>query len=333
MRWTPIAILAGIAGAALILGAGDAATPVPEMLAPLDPARLPWPEGEPATAAQIALGKQLFFDPRLSANRTMSCASCHDPRKGFSDGLPTGKGVHGDRLARATPPLSNVGFGTLFFWDGRAASLEEQALGPVTNPKEMDLPLEQILPRLAPYRTAFAAAYPDGGLDLDHVRHALASFERTLVSSNSPFDRYARGDHGALTPQQQRGMRLFAGEAGCVACHRGPRFTTDSFQNIGLANQSDAGRGGIMPGATLHAAFKTPSLRNVALTAPYFHDGSAKTLAEVVAFYNRGGDDAAKTPLVTALGLSAPEQEELIAFLEALTDPITVTAPELPPDE
>lgn len=336
MRWQSLVTVAGIIAAACILAGGDDSYPaVPAALGTPDPARMQVSDREPATSAQIALGRQLFFDPRLSGNRTISCATCHDPAQGFADGMAKGLGAHGERLPRNTPGLTNVGFNTIFFWDGRADSLEEQALGPITNPHEMDLPRTQIVPRLQQvkgYRDGFAAAFKDG-LTIDSVAQALAAFERTLISRDSPFDRYAAGDREALSPEARRGMVLFAGEANCVVCHHGPNFTNDSFHNIGLEVQSDPGRAAIQPGASLQAAFKTPTLRNVALTAPYFHDGSAATLEEVVRIYGKGGLGLPRDPLLTELGLRASEQRDLVAFLHALTAPIDVTRPVLPADE
>ena len=314
----------------------QAADPYPVVTNDLDtPKAIPWPDGEVASPAQITLGKQLFFDRRLSGTGAVSCATCHDPARGWSDGLVKGLGVHGDRLPRHTAALVNPAWGTLFFYDGRATSLEQQALGPISNPVEMDLPREKVIPTLSAipgYRDEFPTAYADG-LTVDNVGHAIASFERTLVSRNSPFDRYAAGDREALNPAARRGLTLFLDQANCIACHRGPNFTNQSFHNLGLRDQSDSGRAAIMPGATMQSAFKTPSLRNVALSAPYFHDGSAATLADVIAFYNRGGDSSVPTPHISELDLSAEDQQALVAFLEALTDPIVVEPPTLPPDE
>lgn len=316
----------------ILSGADDAYPLVPPSLG--TPGAIPWPDGEVPSAAQIALGHQLFFDRRLSGTGTISCVTCHDPSRGFADGLVKGQGAHGERLSRHTPALVNLAWGTLFFMDGRSPNLEQQALGPIVNPHEMDLPREQMVPRLQQvpgYRDGFATAFPDG-LTIDNVIYSLASFERTLVSRNSPFDRYSAGDKTALNSDARRGLTVFLDQGNCIACHRGPNFTNQSFHNLGLRDQDDPGRAAIMPGTTLQAAFKTPSLRNVALSAPYFHDGSAATLADVVAFYNRGGDQPPTNPQITELGLSAEDQRALVAFMESLSDPIVVTPPVLPPD-
>ena len=335
MRWQSIVFGMTIVAAACLLSGGDDSYPaVPAGLGTPDPKSITWPDDEPASAAQIALGRQLFFDSRLSGTGTVSCATCHDPAKGLADGRVKSLGAHGERLGRNTPGLANVAFGSVFFWDGRADSLEQQALGPMTNAHEMDLPRDQIVPhlqRVRAYRDSFATAYPEG-LTLVSIAKAIAAFERTLISRTSPFDRYAAGDHEALSPAARRGMVLFAGEANCVVCHRGPNFTNESYRNIGLPDQSDLGRAAIQPGATLKAAFKTPSLRNVALTAPYFHDGSVATLEEVIRVYSEGGV-LPRDPILTQLGLHPNEQRDLVAFLQALTAPIDVTRPPLPTDD
>lgn len=331
MRRTTIAVLAGIAAATFVLAGGDEPVAVPVGLGTPDPLRVPWPDEEAASAAQIDLGRHLFFDPRLSLDRTTSCATCHDPDLGLADGRVRSIGHAGFTLSRNTPGLANIAYGTVFFWDGRAASLEEQAIGPMTNTQEMALPRDQIVPRLTAYRQRFAEAYPTGGLTVEHALHAIASFERTLISRRSDFDRYAAGDRTALSKEAQRGMAIFAAE-GCIECHRGPNLTNESFQDVGLADVTDPGRTAIVAGVTLRHAFKTPSLRNVALTAPYFHDGSAPTLEAVIDFYNRGGDRHGVNPLIMPLGLDAQDQADLVAFLRALTDPIHVERPTLPPD-
>ncbi len=307
------------------------AIPVPPGMGTPDPRTIIYPDDQPPTAAQIDLGKRLFFDRRLSADGRQACATCHQPDRGFSDERRTAAGQGGKHLRRNSPGLTNVAWGTVFFADGRAKSLEEQALGPLTNPDEMDLEAGAIAPLVAKdpgYVRDFTQAYADG-VTLANVLHAIASFERTLISRNAPFDRYLAGDTRAMPPAAQRGMVLFA-RVGCLECHRGPNFTNESFINTGHADQSDPGRAAIVPGATLVSAFKTPTLRNVALTAPYFHDGSLHTLAEVIAFYNRGGDSLQRHPLIRPLGLDAAAQNDLVAFLEALTDPITVIPPPPP---
>ncbi len=310
--------------------AGDGDEPrLTELPGPPDPMTIEHPDGVTPSAAEIVLGKRLFFDPRVSGTGTFSCATCHDPAKGFGDGLAKGHGAHGDQLPRHTPPLYNVGWGAAFFWDGRAATLEQQAIGPITNPIEMDQTAEGLVRNLSAvpaYVTDFAALYRDG-ISLTNAARAIAAFERTLIVRDTPYDRFRAGDATALTPEQRRGLRLFTGRARCIACHADERFTDDSFHHVGR-DTGDVGRAAVFQGASLTGAFKTPGLRNVALTAPYFHDGGIATLAEVVAYYNRGGDRArGQDPLIRPLHLSADEQSDLVAFLHALTGPLDGQTP------
>jgi cytochrome c peroxidase len=220
----------------------------------------------------------------------------------------------------------------VLFWDGRARSLEEQALGPIASQDEMDLPIEQAVARLkniSGYEQQFITVYGKDGVTAENLGKAIAAFERTLVSRNSAFDRYLAGDKRALSPEAVRGLALFQGKANCIACHNGPNLTDDSFHNLGMPDQ-DIGRGKFDPAPHFHGAFKTPGLRNVVLTAPYMHDGSLASLEAVVQFYNRGGDRPTSDPLVRKLDLSDAEVRDLVTFLGALTDPVTVAAPILP---
>jgi cytochrome c peroxidase len=296
-----------------------------------DPTSIDYPDGSPPSAEEVDLGKTLFFDPRLSSNQTISCASCHNPDLGFSDGLATSLGSHGNHLARNAPHLYNLAWSKALFWDGRATTLEEQALGPITAVGEMGMKIEDLIVRLDTvpyYHAAFAKVYPDGNLIAGNIARAIASFERTIISVNSPFDRYRKGDHAAMSPEAVRGMDLFKGKANCIACHSGPNFTDDSFHNLGM-HGTDPGRAKIMPG-TPFGAFKTPGLRNVLLTAPYMHDGSIPSLAEVVNFYDRGGDAPGSDPLIKPLKLDDGERRDLVAFLGALTDPVRIERPKIP---
>jgi cytochrome c peroxidase len=272
--------------------------------------------------AHVELGRLLFFDRRLSGDGTTSCATCHDPAKGFTDGRAKAHGKGGKELRRNTPSVVNIDGRVPMFWDGRAATAEEQALMPVKNPDEMarDLPsliadLEQTPEYLARFRRAFGDVHITG----DRIARAIADYERTVISAGAPFDRYLKGDAAAMTPAAVRGMKLFTGRARCVKCHSGPQLTDAGFHNIGLPGD-DLGRFEIVPIAVSKRAFKTPPLRDVALTAPYFHDGSAATLEDVVAHYNRGG--TVKDNLdadITPLSLSAGEQQDLVEFMKALT--------------
>ncbi|MDJ0842595.1 MAG: cytochrome c peroxidase [Acidobacteriota bacterium] len=292
-----------------------------------------YPEDEPPGKEEIALGKLLFFEPRLSAGDRISCASCHNPDLGFGDGLALGRGVEGNQLGRHTPHLYNLAWSSIFFWDGRAGSLEEQALGPIEAEAEMNMDLDKLISKLAAvpyYRDTFKKVYPDEGLTRETLGRAIAAFERSLVSDRAAFDRYLAGDKTAMSPAAVRGMALFTGKAGCIKCHSGPNFTDDSFHNIGVGG-NDPGRFGVMTGATLKGAFKTPGLRNVALTSPYMHDGSLATLEEVMRFYNSGGKGVeGVSVLIQPLALAETEIFELVAFMGALTDPVVVERPRLP---
>lgn len=300
----------------------------------------PQPADNPATPARVALGKSLFFDPRISGNGTVSCATCHNPSLGWSDGLRTGVGINGSVLGRATPTVVNTAYNTQFMWDGRKKSLEDQALGPMKTPEEMKTDFSAALAMLngvAGYRAMFEAAYPGQGINEETLAKAIAAFERTVVSNNSRFDRWTAGDRGAITTQEWRGYKLFMDPAkgNCAACHKPPNFTDNGFHNIGVAHapgQDDPGRFKIRPVAVLKGAFKTPTLRDVELTAPYFHNGSAKTLEEVVEHYARGGDDRSNLSAdMRPLNLSPQDKADLVAFMRTLTSPVqTASLPVLP---
>ncbi|MFP5441894.1 MAG: cytochrome-c peroxidase [Gammaproteobacteria bacterium] len=303
-------------------------------LATPDPATIVYPAGAPPTAAEIALGKTLFFDTRLSRNRTQSCATCHNPALGFGDGVALGKGAEGNRLGRNTPPLYNLAWNPTFFHDGRSPSLEAQALNPIESDQEMNIPLDLLIERLSAvdwYRQQFHAIYGSEQITPAMIGSALASFERTLVSRNSPFDRYLGGDETAMSESAKRGLKIFKGAAWCSSCHDGANFTDNGFHNIGVKT-TDPGRGRFAPDQPrMQGAFKTPGLRNVELTAPYMHDGSQRTLEDVMQFYNRGGDDRKRRdPLIRELDLSKQDIADLVAFMKALTDPVVVEVPEIP---
>src|ERR1043166_121062 len=276
--WRIVPLLLSILLGPGLLGTGVAFQP----LGVPDPATIPYPNDEPPSPAEITLGKALFFDKRLSVNNKTSCATCHDPNHGFSDGVPLGKGTMGNSLGRHTPHLYNLAWGTSFFWDGRAKSLEEQALGPIEAAGEMNMAFDKLADRLKAipfYVQSFEKVYPKSKITKENIGKAIAAFERTIISNNSPFDRYMKGDKSAMTPAAVQGMQLFVGKAGCANCHDGPNFTDESFYNIGVGGK-DKGRAAIAKDEALLGAFKTPGLRNVALTAPYMHDGSLKTLKE-----------------------------------------------------
>jgi cytochrome c peroxidase len=299
------------------------------------PAEVPTPPENQPTPDRMELGKMLFFDPRLSGSNWISCASCHNPSLGWSDGLPTGVGDGMKALGRKTPSIVNSAFNTLNMWDGRMKSLEEQAWAPMLAPGEMHASQEQILVKLKAmpgYVTAFAKAYPGEGITRDTIGKAIASFERTVVSTDSPFDRWAQGDESAVTLSAKWGFALFTSKANCVACHQGSNFTDQGFHNLGLKGEVDPGRFAIVPVQISRGAFKTPTLRDVALTAPYMHNGAYRTLEEVIDHYDGGGDQKGNLdPNLKPLGLTEQEKKDLVEFLKSLSGRHTaMTFPTLP---
>lgn len=316
--------------------------PGPAKYAQLTSANLP--SSKRGTDTEIELGKMLFFDLRLSSDKTLSCAICHDQEYGFADGLPLAKGLGGTILPRHTPHLYNLAWSTSFFWDGRSTTLEEQALQVILGPDEFNMSEQEVEARLKAipfYVEAFQRTYPGSGVQISNVLKAIASFVRTLVAKDAPFDRYLAGDKSALTPAAVQGMNLFFGKVNCVRCHQGPHFTDNKFHNTGVSGK-DPGRSKLdrtgefitKPYPFFHTqrAFKTPGLRNVALTAPYMHNGSEKSLMEVLKFYNEGGRERASYGLsfdIKPLGLKNEELEYIVAFLESLTSPVKVDQPKM----
>jgi cytochrome c peroxidase len=280
------------------------------------------PAGNPQTPQKIALGKALFFDKQLSGDRSISCATCHDPEKGFSDGKPRAIGFNGKELPRHSPTVLNAAYNSLQFWDGRAASLEEQARGPIGSPAEMNLADEAELTRRLQadprYQGKFQQIFGEGP-SLNNVAKAIAAYERTLVTRNSRFDQYALGNKKVLTHQEKVGLSLFVGKARCSQCHSGPNFTDNKFYNLGVAEARDAGRYASTNQTDDLGAFKTPGLRDLARHAPYMHDGSLATLEAVIDYYDRGGDEAKnKSKLLLKLDLPREEKRALLAFLTTL---------------
>ena len=294
MRWAALLSLAALSAQTL---------PVPLGL----DAFIPAPEQNPITLEGARLGRQLFFDKRLSRDGTISCATCHDPAYAFADARPVAIGIQGQRGTRRTPRLANRAYGRSFFWDGRAPTLEDQVAGPIENPLEMNLPLAD-----AARRTGLT------GLAL---RRALATYVRTILSGDSPYDRYLAGQRDALTAAARAGLQLFRGKAGCFTCHLGTNLTDERFHNTGLAAQyPDAGRFTVTARPADRGAFKTPSLRDVARAAPYMHDGSLATLDEVIDHYDRGGRRQENLDReIHPLDLTYAEKQDLKAFLESLT--------------
>jgi cytochrome c peroxidase len=282
---------------------------------------VPIPKDNAWTAAKAQLGKQLYFDPRLSRDNTVSCASCHDPKLGYSNGAAVATGIDGQKGGRSAPTVVNTAYGVLQFWDGRASGLEDQALGPVQNPIEMNLTLDEAVARLSKipgYQKQFQAVFGTPVTSVGIAR-AIASYERTILCGNSPYDKYMAGDKSALSAAANRGRELFFGKAHCSACHSGPNFTDNGFHNLGVGMDQpkpDEGRAAVSGQRGDTGAFKTPTCREVARTAPYMHDGSLKTLEDVVEHYNKGG--VANPYLdeeIYPLNLTDEEKQDLIAFM------------------
>jgi cytochrome c peroxidase len=323
--------LLSVAAAALAPGApaqGKAAPEKFEFKVPLGLRELKIPEDNPLTKEKIELGKQLYFDPRLSRDGTVSCATCHDPKKGWSNGEPFATGIKGQVGGRSAPTIVNAAYQSNQFWDGRAKEVEGQALGPIQNPIEMDMTLPELVERLNKvegYRQQFQKVF-GSDVTADGVAKALASFERTILSGNTPYDRYKAGDKTALSPAAERGMNIFFNKAFCSACHSGPNFTDGAFHNIGVGMDKkapDMGRETVSKLLGDRGSFKTPTLREISRTAPYMHDGSLKTLEDVIEYYRKGG--VANPQLdeeIFPLKVTDEEKKDLITFLkEGLSSP------------
>ena len=325
----------------------DAYAPVPARAPSRNPGA-PLPLGIPADALRVPptaavsdaaaqLGELLFFDPRLSADGSTSCATCHEPQRAFTDGRALAEGVGGARGGRNTPTILNRALATAQFFDGRSPTLEEQALRPIADLAEMALPLDRALTRLGSSPT-YVQRFKDAfgrGPDRATLSHALAAFQRRQLAGGSRFDRFAAGDQGALTPQEQRGLQLFRGKARCTACHDGPNFTDEAFHATQLSQDaSDPGLRDATGRASDFGRFKTPTLRDVSLTAPYLHDGSVASLEEIVERYDRGGLRTQGLDIeMRPLGLSGAEQADLVAFLRSLESARSPRpAPSLPGD-
>jgi len=295
------------------------------------PETVPFPASNPYSSEKAKLGEQLFFDTELSANGTIACATCHKPEHGFAEPKARSVGVPGNPLARHTPALWNLAWGRSYFWDGRARSLEEQAQGPIEARDEMAQPLDVLASRLAEnqtYASEFAKIFPENpAVTADNITKALATYVRTLVSPPTRFDRWIAGEVTALTPQEVEGFRLFTGRAGCSNCHAGWDFSDQAFYDIGLPGE-DRGRGAVLKLEQVDHAFKTPGLREIGRTAPYMHDGSLATLADVVRHYETGIVDRPTLPtdLRRNLKLSVDERTALVAFLGSLTSEAKVAA-------
>jgi cytochrome c peroxidase len=280
---------------------------------------MPVPEDNPITVEKIELGRRLFNDRRLSRDGTIACASCHNPDHAFSAPESISPGVFGRRGRRNAPALINRGWGRSFFWDGRVATLEEQVLQPIQNPNEMALSLDEAAAR--------------AGRSPQEISRALATYIRSIMSGNAPYDRYVDGDRTALSAEARAGLQVFRGKGNCTACHVGPNFTDDRLHNTGIAwtdaigtgaSFLDEGRGAITGRPEDRGAFKTPTLREIDRSAPYMHDGSLATIEQVIDYYDRGGNrHALLDPELRSLSLSAQDKAALATFLRSLTGDMT----------
>ena len=339
-----------IAAAAICSACSRQAAPVNEkpigapiaIKAPLGLPPVPVPADNPVTAETVALGRKLFYDTKLSADNTVACANCHSPQLGFTDGRKHSTGVGGKTGNRNAPTVLNAAYNTAQFWDGRAASLEMQAAGPIANPVEMNQTHEAAVGKIAAdpeYKALFEAAFGPGPITIGKVEKSIASFERTVLCGDSAFDRYRYGgDKSALSPAALRGLQIFTDKkrGNCSTCHSIGEtyalFTDGKYHNIGVGVNAegeitDAGRYSETKNEADRGAFKTPSLRDIGLSAPYMHDGSLKTLKDVVDFYAGGGNSTPNLDHeIKEVKLSGQEREDLVEFLESLSGAIPADA-------
>jgi len=298
------------------------------------PAQIPYPKDDPFSDAKAKLGRVLFFDPLLSGSKLHSCASCHNPGLSWGDG--EAQAVGEKLLQLRAPTLLNVAWTPKLGWDGHFRDLESVAIGPLSSPDNMNLPVADLIVRLSvipDYVASFNAAYGKGDITQQKIEQALATFERSIVSNEAPFDRWIGGDPKAISESAKRGFVLFNTKANCAACHSGWAFTDSSFHDVGVAQGDDIGRGKLFPTSVkLKYAFKTPTLRDVARRGPYMHDGSVTTLDDVIGLYDRGGiDRPSRDSEIHPLNLSGAEKADLIAFLQTLNGaPTAYAVPPLP---
>ncbi len=331
-RWIRRSIASGLFAALLAGCAGTTPGSQAERVSALPP--IQHPADNPYTAAKAALGKQLFVDTRMSGSGKMACQSCHYRELGWTDAQPLSRKDNGDLNSRHTPSLYNVGYQTIWYWDGRAATLDAQILAAWRGQTGADpARVAALLNEVPGYRSQFEAVF--GGVATpENVVQALATYMRTKVSDDSPWDRYEQGNSRAVSADAIAGFQLFMGEGRCVACHVPPYYGNSTFYNIGLEHgkaKPDPGRFNVTKEAVDRGAFKTPSLRSVALGAPYFHDGSVATLEEAVRYMAGGGKaDPDKSPLLVDTGLNDLQIRQLVAFLESLSSSEAWNAPQLP---
>ena len=299
------------------------------------PQSIPFPKENPYTTAKAELGKKLYFETRLSASGSQSCASCHNPGLAWGDGLARGVGHNMGVLGRRSPTIINGAFGQIFMWDSRFASLEEQAIGPILSGAEMNLTADEAITRIKgipQYKSLFEAAFPKEDISLKAIGMAIATFERSVVSDTAPFDRWIEGDDSAISESAKKGFVLFNTKANCAACHSGWNFTDDSSHDIGLPS-ADIGRGKFLPDVDkLQFAFKTPGLREITRRAPYMHDGSLLTLDAVIEHYDHAGlNRPSRSDAIQPLKLTAQDRTDLLAFLSSISaDSAPTVIPSLP---
>jgi cytochrome c peroxidase len=337
LRWLlglfSIAILVPV-----VLAAGAEKSSAPEKWRALykRPAEIPFPASNPYSESKAKLGKMLFLDPILSGSQTRSCASCHSPSLSWTDGLALAVGEKQKPLALKSPTLLNIAWIEPLGWGGHFRTLESVAFGPINSPGNMNANEKLVIQRLSAipgYVHAFDMAFGAGPVTKKKIEDAVATFERTIVSADAPFDRWVNGDDHAIGDDAKAGFVLFNSKARCSSCHTGWLFTDNSFHDIGVARAADMGRGKLFPKSVkLKHAFKVPTLRDAARRAPYMHDGSLKDLHAVVDLYNRGGvNRPSRSAQIVPLHLTEREKKELIAFLDTLTSPSKpATVPALP---
>lgn len=302
-----------------------------ELTVPLGLPPIPWPANNPYSKKKADLGRLLYFDKRLSSDGTISCGTCHSIPHAFTDRKPVSTGIHGHQGTRHSPTVINSAYQKSYFWDGRAATLEDQCKGPIANPMEMTAIADATkaheechirVKAIKGYRTLFKEVFGNDDCSIGDIAKAIATFERTVLSGNSPYDRYKAGDKTAMTAEQIEGYHVFR-KSGCADCHSGFNFTDGRFLNIGVGMDKpnpDPGRYGITHYPSQMGAFKVPTLRDVENTYPYMHDGSLKSLEEVVDYYDKGGlPNPHLNPLIRPLHLTAKEKKALVNFMKALS--------------
>ncbi len=287
------------------------------------PLAIPFPSNAPYSPQLATLGKKLFFDPRLSGAKNINCASCHNPSFGFETPVDRAVGAANTQLGRHAPTTLNMAWVKPLFWDGRSATLEDQAAGPITAPGEMNGKFPVIVEELGQieeYKKWFTKLFPGSGITRANILTAIATYERTIVTSWAPFDRWIDGREDAISESAKRGFVIFNGKAGCISCHTGWNFTDNKFHDIGTVTE-DIGRASLEPdNPKAKFAFKTPGLRNLSQRAPFTHNGSQPDLASIISFYEVGGvERPSRSALIKPFSLNAQERQDLLRFLHSLT--------------